>query len=329
MADYTVDIGGSSSMMIRDTGSWVEFWFKTGAQTWNNDQQWSFSANGSYSGTREYRLLRGGNWQQFGSVRVTYDQNVQFTIYNAGLGFPTHTFTQHIQRSTVPQPPTLRSATPISANSIRVIFQGNYHGGSPVVEWQIGYGSSSNGPTALISSDGSTDVGGFNSGQKVYFWARGRNALGWSGWSNRGEATTWQVPAAPGKPVFYDVKQTSLQVLYLFSTRSNDPPFLESQFGYSQNPLAVVYDEIVNAPGGLVEVDDLHPGGTYYFWARSRNAVGWGNWSVAAKVVLNAGARVLVGGQWKRAVPYIRIGGTWKVAEPWVRRQGVWKRTSQ
>jgi hypothetical protein len=46
-------------------------------------------------------------------------------------------------------------------------------------------------------------------------------------------------------------------------------------------------------------------------------------------LVLIAGARVLVAGQWKRAVPYVKTDGTWKVAEPWVKNAGVWKKTAQ
>jgi hypothetical protein len=220
------------------------------------------------------------------------------------------------------------SATPISASTIHVVFQGNYDGGSPVVEWQIGYGASSNGPTATIGSGGTSDVGGFYAGQKVYFWARGRNALGWSAWSNRAEATTWQAPAAPVQPLFRDTTQTSVGVLFLFAVRSNDPPILEKQFGYSKDPLGVVLDEIITMDTAIEYVYGLDPGETYYFWGRARNSVGWSSWSVAAKLVLIAGARVLVAGAWKRAVPYVNVGGVWKVAEPWIKEAGVWKKTS-
>lgn len=328
MPDYTRFIGGSTTLMIRDTGGWVEFWIQTGSQTWNNDQQYSFGANGVGSGIREFRLLRGGYWQHIDSVWVGYDQTISFTIYGSGLGFPTYTFEQHIQRSTVPQPPTLRSVTPISTTAFHVYFTGNSDGGSPVIEWQIGYGSSGGGPTALVGwSDGTTDVGGFTSGQRVYFWARGRNARGWSGWSNRIEATTWQVPAAPGQAIFWNVTQTGVGVGYNFTSRSNDPPILEKQFRYGRDATGAVIDGIVNINEPAEYIFNLQPGGTYYFWARARNSVGWGPWSASTKLILIAGARVLVSGQWKRAVPYVNVGGVWKVAEPWIKNAGVWKKT--
>lgn len=325
MADYILPIGGPNQMMIRDTGGWVEFWFRTGSATWNNDQWWSWAANGT-GGRSKFRLLRGGNWQHFGSVYITYDQTIRFTIEGAGLGWGTTDFFQHIQRSTVPAPPTMVSVTPVNSYSFDVVFYGNWDGGSPILEWQIGYGLSANGPTAFYPSDGSTNIGEFSSGQRVYFWARGRNALGWSGWSNRGEGVTWVVPRAPAEAFIEDKRQTSMRVHYFFAVDSNNPAILERQLGYGLDPNAPT--DFANDPSGVNFLTDLVPGGTYYTWARARNSVGWGAWSARTRVDLIAGARVLVGTEWKRAVPYVRVDGEWKVAEPWVKNAGTWRRTS-
>jgi hypothetical protein len=329
MTDYLLGIGGPNVMMIRDTGGWVEFWFKTGSQTWNNDQWWSYAANGGGS-RQKYRLVRGGNWQMFGSVWVGYDQDVRFTIEGAGLGWGTTDFWQHIQRSTVPQAPTLNSVAPISQSGFRVISTLNYDGGSAIVERQLGYGSSSNGPSSTTPlADGDEIVGGFSTGQRLYFWVRARNALGWSGWSNRGEATTWQVPAAPAAAIFTSITQRSVGVNFPFTVRSSDPPNLEKQFKYGRDPTGAIIDATVNVDETIEYLSNLDPGKTYYFWARARNSVGWGPWtSTASRLILIAGSRVLVAGQWKRAVPYVRVGGVWKVAEPWIKDVGVWKRTS-
>lgn len=328
MPDYTAYIGGSTTLMIRDTGGWVEFWIQTGSSTWNNDQQYSYGANDAGSGVREFAMVRGGNWQYVDHVYVTYDQDISFTIYGSGLGFPTYSFFQHIQRTTVPEPPTLRGVDAISDTEIHIYFTGNYDGGTPVEEWEIGYGSSPNGPTSTVGSDGETDVDGFHSGQHVYFWARGRNALGWSGWSNRGEATTWQTPAAPGGPTYYNVAQTSVGVNFAFSRRSNDPPNLEKQLRYGTDPTGAVIIGTITVDESTEYVYNLIPGGTYYFSGRARNSVGWGPWSTPSKLILIAGAVVLVSGVWTRAVPYVNVGGVWKVAEPWVKDQGVWKKTA-
>lgn len=325
MVDYTVGIGGSSTMMIRDTGSDVEFWFRTGEYTWNNQQQWSYIANGKNSGVREFRLLRGGFWQKFGEVRVVYDQDVTFKIFGAGLGFPTYTFTQHINRTTVPPAPTVTSAVGTSSSQIRVIFHGNGSGGSPVLEWRIGYGTSSSGPLHDVVSDGDTVIGGFPSGQRNYFWARARNALGWSAWSNRREATTWRVPDAPNVVAFTQIKQTSVRTQ--FTDRGNGgTAVVERQLGYGLSSVAPT--AYANHSSGINVLSSLDPGKTYYFWARNRNSVGWGPWSARTQVTLIAGARVRDGNVWKRAVPYVRVNGVWKVARPWVKRSGVWKETS-
>lgn len=330
MTDYTVDISGSTTLMIRDTGGWVEFWMRTGSQSWNNDQQYSFFANGSYSGTLKFRLLRGGQWQYVNRAYVGYDQDVSFGVIGSGIGFPTYVFTQHIQRATVPQPPILSNVYPISSSAFHVEFYGTSDGGSPALEWQIGYGPYSNWPSELVGSGGSSDVGGFYSGQRIYFWARTRNALGWSDFSNRGEGVTWQVPPAPNPAPFYDVKQTSVGVDFEFIGRSNDPANEEWQFKYGRDETGAIIDGTVNVNEAVEYLYNLDPGKTYYFWGRSRNSVGWGPWSSAASVVtLIAGARVLVVGTWKRAIPYVRVGGVWKVAEPWVKDAGIWKRTAQ
>lgn len=329
MPDYTLGIGGPNVMMIRDTGGWVEFWFKTGSSTWNNDQWWSYAANGGGS-RQKFRLVRGGGWQMFGSVYVGYDQDVRFTIEGAGLGWSTTDFWQHIQRSTVPQPPTLRSVTPISSSAINVVFTDNANGGSGITGRQIGWGTSSSGPTSTAWSDGDDPITGLSSGQRYYFWARVQNALGWSGWSNRLDAAPWQVPPAPAAAIFTEIKQRSVGVNFPFTVRSGNPPNLEKQFKYGRDPTGVVIDATVNVDETIEYLNNLDTGKTYYFWARARNSVGWGPWtSTASKVTLVAGALVFVSGQWKRAVPYVRVGGVWKVAEPWVKDQGVWKRTSR
>ena len=324
MTDYTLGIGGSSTMLIRDLGPSVEFWFKTGPDTWNNDQWWSYNANGNYV-RQKFRLLRGGNWQFFGYVNVYESQNVRFTIEASGLGWGTTNFDQWISRSSVPPPPTINSVTPTSTSAFHVVFTGNGDGGSTVDEWQLAY-SVPNGPTSYVSSTGTSDVGGFSSGDLIYFWARGHNSVGWGEWSARAEGVTWTAPRAPDGPTLLDVGQKSMQVSYDFDDNPNNPTTLERQLGYGTSPSAPT--TWVSDPSGIFTLSGLSPGGTYYIWGRSRNSVGWGPYSDSTQVTLIAGARVLSGGQWKRAVPYVRVGGIWKVAEPWVKSQGVWKKTA-
>lgn len=326
MADYDRFIGGSTTLRIRDTGGWVEFWVKTGPYTYNYDQQWSFHANGSESGIRKFRMVAGGNWQHFGSVYVGYDQSVRFSIYNAGLGFPTYDFWQHISRTTVPAPPHIWQAEAISSTHIRVsIWDGN-NGGAGIEERQLGYGGDPNNVQAFWNiNSGTTDIGPFDPGSRVYFWARTRNWVGWSGWSGRAESTTWRIPDAPGPITFPAVAQTVVQAQ--FADRGDGGrPILERQIGYGKSASGAT--DFVSVGAGSTEVWNLDPGRLYYFWSRSRNAIGWSPWSERSQVLLVAGARMLVGNEWKRAVPYIKVNGVWRVARPWVRNAGVWKETS-
>lgn len=326
MTDYTANIGGSTTMMIRDLGGTVEFWVKTGSQTYNYQQPWGWGANGVNSGTLYFRMLQGGQWQKFGEIYVGYNQTVRFTLVNSGLGFPSYDFYQAISRTTVPQPPYIYDTHAVSASEIYVEFSGTNDGGSPVLEWQIGYGSNPNGPDLFVGSGGGTTVGGFSSGQRVYFWTRARNAIGWSGWSSRTEATTWKVPDAPSPVSFSAVKQTSL-LAHFTDGFSGGPAILERQFGYGK--VEVSPTDFWGAVPGPNDFINLDPGKTYYFWARSRNTIGWGAWSAISPISLIAGARVLVGSQWKRAVPYVKHAGVWKVARPWIRDAGVWKESTQ
>jgi hypothetical protein len=132
---------------------------------------------------------------------------------------------------------------------------------------------------------------------------------------------TWRGPDAP-TPVHFDlVGQISLRAL--FEGRfEGGTSVLEYQLGYGLDP--VIQQVQITSPG-LSDLTGLDPGKTYYFWARARNIVGWSSWSDRRQVTLYAGARVLVGNTWVRAVPYIRVAGVWKLAKTMVKDAGVWK----
>jgi hypothetical protein len=325
MADYTQFIGGNTTMMIRDTGLRVEFWIKTGSSTYNFDQQWSFFANGADSGIRKFRMVSGGNWQHFGSVDVYTDQTVRFTIYGSGIGFPTSDFYQYIPRTRVPDPPGIWQADPLSSTHIRVSISDGWNGGAGIVERQLGYGGNpSNVEYYWDITSGTTDIGTFVKGSRIFFWARTRNAVGWSGWSNRAEATTWREPDAPSPVTFLQVSQKTVRTQFV-DRGDGGRPVLERQLGFGKNSVSPTDFQTVT---GTDDVINLDPGKLYYFWARSRNFIGWGPWSERTQVLLIAGARVLVGSEWKRAVPYIKVAGVWRVARPWIRNAGTWKETS-
>lgn len=323
MADYIKEIP-NGTMMIRDTGGWVEFWFKTGASTWNNEQTWGYQVGGGGYVQQDFRLATGGAWQKFGSVYIGAgaNQDVLFRIIGEGLGWPTTDHRATVQRQSVPPAPSWVSVAATSSSAIRAHFASAGDGGSPVVEWQLGYGLSGSGAQYFIGSNGISNVSGLVSGATYYFWARGRNALGWGPWSVRASAAPWRVPDAPNPVTFSDIEQTSAKTQFTFAGKwDGGQPVTKWQTGYGlsgDSPEIFVDSEFTN-------LTDLLAGRSYYFWGRAQNSVGWGPWSPGRRIDLPAGAWVKDQGEWRRAVQWVKIGGVWKRAKSNIPVNGTWK----
>lgn len=130
-----------------------------------------------------------------------------------------------------------------------------------------------------------------------------------------------QVPDAP-TPLLIEWLTTS-SLRYVFSGNgSGGSPIKEWQVQWQEGSGAkkLVWSN------GKTFLSGLKPGTTYRFWARGRNAVGWGPWSGSMTARTHAGARVRYQGTWREAVPYVKYKGTWRVAESHVRHGGKWKR---
>lgn len=87
-----------------------------------------------------------------------------------------------------PPAPTPIYLSELTQTSVRFQFVGNGDGGSPVLEYQIGYGTNPNAPTNYITSGGDTVITGLSPATTYYIWARARNSVGWSALS-RSSAT--------------------------------------------------------------------------------------------------------------------------------------------
>lgn len=327
MTDWTKTTGVNGKMMIRDTGSSVEFWFKAGySSDWVNGLKFSWTANGSTT-NKSINYPTGAAWYHVGSVTIHTTQTVTFKLVSdtsiSGIGGPT-TFSHSIKRATVPAKPSTPKLTNISSTTVYVTFTDGSNGGASINSRQIGYGTSSSSPQHTVSSDKTTTVTGLVPGTTYYFWARTHNSVGYSSWSGRASAVTLKVPDAPSKPVLSNVKATTIDVAFT-ANGNGGATIVAYQIGYgvdSSGPTSTV------ASDGSTTISGLNPGTVYYFWARAQNSVGWGPWSTAVSTRMIAGAYILVGTAWKLAVPYVKADGEWKLAEPWVRNVGVWKQTT-
>lgn len=327
MTDYTRSTGSSGTMMIRDTGSVVEFWIKAGSSTYAYKMPWGFTVNGVTDNSNTFRFESGGSWQKVRSWTVTTNQTVTFRLGDtgtSGLGGPT-TLNAYINRASVPNAPASLTIGRVTSNSIDVTFTDGANNGSAIDQRQIGWATVSSGPVRSMASDGSTTIIGLTPGTTYYVWARSHNALGWGPWGGRKAATTLKVPDAPSTVVLSSVGQVSVYAKFT-ANGNGGSPILEYEIGYGIN--ATTPTNTVPSNGGTT-VTGLAPGTKYYFWARARNTVGWGPWSaVAGTATTIGGCLIKVGAVYKPAIPYVKVAGVWKVMRPWGRIFGIWKESS-
>lgn len=330
MADYkkTTGSAGLGYLMIRDTGTDVEFYFRAGySSDWWNGMPFNWTANGTTT-SKKINYPTGRPLYKVGEVRVTKSQTVTFRLTDrssaSGIGGPT-SFSVSIKRDTIPAKPTTPNISRITSTSVYATFSDGSNGGDAIYARQIGYGTSSSSPQKYVSSDRSTTITGLSPGTTYYFWARTRNSEGYSAWSGRASAKTLRVPDAPTTPLLAAIRMTSVDVA--FSANGNGGASITGyEVGYSTsssgNPTTSV------SAKSPMTLTGLSPGTTYYFRTRAKNSVGWSAWSGARRIKTIAGAYVKVGSVWELAVPYVNVGGVWKLAEPWGKSVGVWKRTT-
>lgn len=327
MADYTKATGSSGTMMIRDTGTTVEFWLKAGSATWDADMPWRWYVNGAWVSYRDINYQGTGAYQKLGAVTVTTDQTVGFGIGatgTAGLGGPTD-FTISVDRTSAPPAPGAWVIEEIEDTWVQGDTDTLPNGGLAIDQIQVRYDDNTSASSPSYFDPG-TDawgvISGLLRGKTYYFWLRTHNAKGWSPWSSRTQATTHNYPPAPGAPTISEIKQSSVKAV--FSGKGDGgSPILEWQIGYGTGSSTPTLFK----SGWNMTISGLVPGAVHYFWARGRNKYGWGAWSTRSTATLLAGAWVDVNGVKKRAVPYVNVGGVWKVATPYAKIAGMWKET--
>lgn len=192
MTDYTHGTGSGGTMLIRDTGTTVEFWVKAGSTgTYAYQMPYGWTVNG-VTGTSTARYEQGAAYLKLKVFTVSSSQTVTFRLGATGtngLGGPT-TFSQAISRSTVPNAPTSLTLSGITASTVNVAFTDGANNGAAIDQRQIAYGPTLTGTHTYIGSDGSTTVTGLKPGTLYYFWARTHNSRGWSAFTGPKTAKT-------------------------------------------------------------------------------------------------------------------------------------------
>lgn len=314
----------NGTMMIRDLGGWVEFWFQTSSATWNSDQPWGYDAGaGYYQGT--FNLQRGGGWQRAGSVFVDTRRNVMFRMIGSGLGWGTTDFTVFIERASIPPPPFPPHIFGVGSTWIDVGWGGEPGGGGATITGREFWHSHDNTPRVLVANGGVRfTLTGLNPGSWYKFWAKSANFLGWSAFSPPVAARTLRVPDAPNPVTVKDVDLGVATASFTFTGRwDGGTPIRQWQIGYGTGSVPTLF-----VSGNNVRISNLTPGRVNYFWARARNDIGWGAWSGRSQVSLPAGGKILYGGVMKPAVAYVKYNGVWRPARPYAKLYGMWKTTS-
>lgn len=279
MTDYQIS-NGNIQMMIRDTGGSVEFWVLTGRSTYNHQQTYSYEVDGVGSSVLQFDMNARGSWQRVTTVYPSYRQNVRFTMYNTGLGFPTRDFWQWIERARRPDPPGAPYFAEITQDTIHTAFNFGYDGGMAIDAAQIWVSDDPNSIKWLIDNTYDHYVDNLQSRIWYYFWGRTHNPLGWSDFGPRSQARTDGVPDAPTTPQLTNLADSSVHVNYDFTGWDGGTPILEWQVAYGTDP-----DTPQSFQSGVnIDISGLLPNTTYYFWGRGRNALGWGFYSARASV---------------------------------------------
>lgn len=302
-----------------------------GTTVWNNTASGDgvHSFNGSHNHTPKLQLASGQIWVAHNADGTkSFSLSVSIRGWEGGGPNFLSSGSGSFDLPTIPRfssPPSTPVITDIDQTSFFVTFTDGT-GGAPIDGREIRYGTDPSGVGATIeASDGSSLVIGLSQGTTYYVWARTHNSAGYSDWSPRAQATTWDIPAIMGMPGFDNVQQTSLDVTWT-PPSDGGTPILSYDIAYNT----------VNSISGATIVSDLasprtvtglSPGIKYWFFVRAVNLVGEGLWSDSRGVTMIAGARIKDGGVYKLAVPYVKDAGEWKLARPWVKNLGVWKET--
>jgi hypothetical protein len=91
-----------------------------------------------------------------------------------------------------PNPPSRPVVTNLRTTSLQVNTTANWDGGSPIIKYELGYGTDPvRAQVSAFSTTAQFNLSGLSPGTNYYFWVRAYNAIGSSPWSERATARTY------------------------------------------------------------------------------------------------------------------------------------------
>jgi hypothetical protein len=219
MVDYFRATGNASNLLIRDTGSSVEYYILcSDPYTFTGGLSWS--ATGTGGGT--VSLSAGFSSRFLGSYSVTSSQNVTLSIGasgTSGIGGPT-SFTQYISRSgggsapTKPSAPGIAVASGVTSTSVTLTWTASASNGGAAIDQYFPRLSKLNpvaspytdypvGPTTFTKT-----ITGLTPGTTYYVVVYSHNSAGFSPKSAQMSFTTYS-----GDQVWTGTEWKSCQVL--------------------------------------------------------------------------------------------------------------------
>ncbi|QPX62493.1 minor tail protein [Arthrobacter phage Truckee] len=157
----------------------------------NNNMEYNFQ-NGSMTGSF---LIEDGYFNvghdSAGNARYYVSGGMTLALLGSASANTGWRTLPRIQTDTVPPAPDSLGVDSIEMTSMRYRFTSNGDGGASILQWQIGYGTSSTTPQSYLTSGGTSIITGLTPGTTYYFWSRGRNSVGWGPWSVRSTGRTY------------------------------------------------------------------------------------------------------------------------------------------
>lgn len=211
-------IGNAGTMEIHDHGWQVQMRFRSAdGQTYSGAIPVRVYVGGGWSGWFNVGYPSGSPWVNAWVGDIGSSQSVAFAIGNTGTwGFGSGgELWGAIGRATIPGTPYAIGVDQATTTSLRFRFSGTTDGGSGILEWQAQADDDPNfGSPITLGSSGTSIFSNLTPSKRYYFRARGRNAVGWSGWSAvNGNAIGTTLPAtAPITGVTPSLSGTSATV---------------------------------------------------------------------------------------------------------------------